>query len=437
VSGIRKDRGSLCGPDSASGFLFLKKGGIMILAECPDCHKKQSVRNKQCIGKIKGSILCEADLDRLKKQPKKVKYYISYRIPGGSGKQRMEFVGYKVTEARDADGKRKVQMRENRFEFDVLPESKMTFRELADWYVGLTSVKKLASYRRVEIALNNFCDVFENRIVKTIKSVELEEYQERRREQGKAPSTIDMELSIAKTVIITAFDNDMVSGRVLKAFRSVKKKLKKGANARKRILAFEEYLKLINEAPKHLKDSIVVAFNSGMRTGEIRQLKWSYIDRKNGFIRLPKEVTKEKKSKNIPINHHVKDLLDNIPRNINHGYVISYKGNPIRQKDGLKRSFRTACNNAKIPHGRKTPNGITFHDIRRTVKTNMLSAGVDKVHRDLILGHSLQGMDVHYMAPDEETLKAAMDKYTSWLDEKFSKLVIDDYKKIKRQPLGH
>ena len=45
----------------------------------------------------------------------------------------------------------------------------------------------------------------------------------------------------------------------------------------------------------------------------------------------------------------------------------------------------------------------------------MLTAGVDKVHRDLILDHSLKGMDVHYMAPDEKTLKEAMEKYTSGL----------------------
>ncbi|MBW1693299.1 MAG: hypothetical protein JRJ41_03900 [Deltaproteobacteria bacterium] len=91
--------------------------------------------------------------------------------------------------------------------------------------------------------------------------------------------------------------------------------------------------------------------------------------------------------------------------------------NPVAHKDGLKNSFKTACKNAKIPQGRKTPNGIIFHDIRRTVKTNMLTAGVDKVHRDLILGHSLQGMDVHYMAPDDETLKDAMEKYTRWIDD--------------------
>jgi len=62
------------------------------------------------------------------------------------------------------------------------------------------------------------------------------------------------------------------------------------------------------------------------------------------------------------------------------------------------------------------PEGVTFHDIRRTVKTNMLNAGVDQVHRDVILGHTLHGMDVHYMAPSIEDPHRAMAKYTAWLD---------------------
>jgi integrase len=271
----------------------------------------------------------------------------------------------------------------------------------------------------IKQALNNFNATFGYMIAGDIKPIHLENYQEDRESKGRAPATIDMEMSIAKTMIIKAFDNDLVDGRVLKAFRSVKRKLKKGSNARKRTLAIDEYLSLINKAPQHLRAAIIIAFNTGMRTGEIRLLKWSYIDRKNGYIRRPKEVTKESKPKNIPINHHVKAVLDNVPRAINHPYVITYRGSRIVHKDGLKKSFKTACKNAKIPHGRKTENGIIFHDIRRTVKTNMLTAGVDKVHRDLILGHSLQGMDVHYMAPDEETLKEAMEKYTRWIDAQF------------------
>jgi hypothetical protein len=46
----------------------------------------------------------------------------------------------------------------------------------------------------------------------------------------------------------------------------------------------------------------------------------------------------------------------------------------------------------------------------------MVNAGVDHVHRDIILGHSLHGMDVRYMAPSEEDLHRAMARYTEWLD---------------------
>ena len=41
---------------------------------------------------------------------------------------------------------------------------------------------------------------------------------------------------------------------------------------------------------------------------------------------------------------------------------------------------------------------------------------MDTTYRDLILGHSLQSMDVHYIQPGEEALKQAMAVYTAWVD---------------------
>ena len=46
----------------------------------------------------------------------------------------------------------------------------------------------------------------------------------------------------------------------------------------------------------------------------------------------------------------------------------------------------------------------------------MLNSEVDKIHRDIILGHSLNGMDAYYMAPSEDYLKRAMGEYTAWID---------------------
>lgn len=89
---------------------------------------------------------------------------------------------------------------------------------------------------------------------------------------------------------------------------------------------------------------------------------------------------------------------------------------PIRTEGGLRKSFKTACDDAEVPFGRNAQNGITFHDIRRTVKTNMLNAGVDRVHRNMILGHALEGMDVHYLVGTDEALKGAMNKFTEWMD---------------------
>lgn len=44
---------------------------------------------------------------------------------------------------------------------------------------------------------------------------------------------------------------------------------------------------------------------------------------------------------------------------------------------------------------------------------------VDKMCRDLILDHSLEGMDRHYIKPSEETFRQAMAHYTAWVDEQF------------------
>jgi len=295
------------------------------------------VRNKLCS--------CRADLVKLKRN-QKVKYWISYRLPGGKQKREpvrgKELSPYSIEDARKMHGKRVVQKAENRI-LDILPEAKMTFNELSEWYLSLSSIKALTTYDRVTMLISNFNKEFGDYIVNAIKPLDLENYQDSRLKQGRAPATVDMEI-----------------GRV-------------GSMIRKAI----------------------VAYNTGMRKGELRNLKWSHIDRENMFIRLPKEITKEEQPKNIPISHHVMKVLISISHALKHDFVFTYKGARITHKSGFKKSFTSACNKANIPYGRKEPNGITFHNIRRAVKTNMLNAGVDKVHRDMIAGHSLKGMNAY------------------------------------------
>jgi integrase len=393
---------------------------MAILAECPTCHRKRAVRHKTC--------LCGQSMDSAKKS-RKVRYWVSYYLP--SGKQRRELCDrknpYSIDTAKAADGKRKAQKVENPSILERLPEEKMTFSDLSKWYLGLKSVKRLKTYDRVNLCLANFNKVFGNRMVGSVRPTDLEDYQLKRQDEGRAASTIDMELIWAKAMVSKAFDNDMASGRTLKAFRSCKKKLVKGTNARGRILTLSEFSRLRKEAAVHLKPILTFAIYTGARLGEIRALKWDHVDLESGFVRLPMDHTKEKKTKAIPINEHVRKVLDDLKPNVvtlsgkpQQPHVFTYRGKPIASRNGLKRSWANACEEAGIPCGRKTPNGITFHDLRRTVKTGMVAAGVSAVYRDVILGHSLTGMDVHYMAPSEADLQAAMAKYTAWVDSQLA-----------------
>jgi integrase len=240
-----------------------------------------------------------------------------------------------------------------------------------------------------------------------------------------------MELSIVRTMVNKGFDNDLMDGRTVKAFRRTKRKLKMGANARERTLSVEEYSRLYAAAADHLKPILVTALHTGMRRGEILALRWSHLDRENGFIRLSADMTKEGKAKRIPINSHVRAVLDALPSPIRADLpVFTFRGKALG--DNFRKSLVTACEEAKIPFGHKTAGGFVFHDIRSTVKTNMLRAGVDKALRDVILGHSLRGMDAYYLKPSDEDLQTAMGRYTAWLDAQMKNVAQNVAQKAKR-----
>jgi hypothetical protein len=211
---------------------------MAILAECPVCRRKQATKNKVC--------KCGQDLDKAKRS-KRVRYWINYLLP--NGKQRRELVGKSIEEARTAEGKRKAQRYENPRILEKVPEEKMTFQQLADWCLELPKIKALSSYWRVKIALDKFNLEFGDMVVRQINPVDLENYQAKRKAEGKADATVDQEVGAAKSMIKKAFENDLVSGNTLKSFQRVKKLLMRNANARDKVLTMEPVLQSCGGTP--------------------------------------------------------------------------------------------------------------------------------------------------------------------------------------------
>ncbi len=385
---------------------------MAILAECPICRNKQAVKNKKC--------KCGADLDAAKRG-QRVKYWIQYRFQGG--KQRKEYVGafeklngYSIEDARVAESKRKTQKRENRL-LDIEPDAKMTFNELTEWYLDLEKVKALASYGTIKINLNKFNSVFGDKVISHVKPADLENYQAKRLKQGKAPGTVDHEIGKAKTMIYKAFDNDLVGGETLKAFKRIKKALKPGSDIRDKILSPDEFKALLEHSEGHTKAIITTGYYTGMRRGEILNLTRDKVDLAGRMIRLEPEDTKDKEARKIPICDELYQMLLSLPNrrqgSNEDNHVFQYKGGPI--KGDIRDSLKQACKKAKIKYGRFVKGGFILHDLRHTFNTNMRKAGIQESVIMAITGHSTREMFDRYNTIDAEDSRKAINELEKYL----------------------
>lgn len=366
-----------------------------VLIECL-CHKKQSLRNKLC--------LCGQDLAKLKRS-NKVNYWIAYRLPGG--KQRRELIGKSVEKARDADGKRRVQKREKRI-FDVKLEAKMSFKELTDWYLNLEGVKSKKYFWVVQIRINQFNSIFGHMMVQDIENSLLKGYQAKRKREGKALSTIDQEIGAAKTIINAAFYDDKVGGDVLKQFKMVGKLLRGNSNKRKRTITPLEFNRLIESAPFHLKPILWTGYDTGMREGEVLNLRWKGVSLKDRIIKLEAHETKDAETREIPITDELWEILMTIPRGIQGDYnIFTHRRKPIKDiRTGLKK----ACKEAGIVYGRFKGDGFIYHDLRRTFYTDSRRAGVPESVIKEITGHSRNQVTDRYDDVSMEDKRQAIEK---------------------------
>lgn len=381
---------------------------MAILAECPVCHFKQAVKNKVC--------KCGENLDQAKKS-KRVKYWISYRLP--DGKQRRESVdsfddlnGYSIEDARKAESKRTVQKAEKRI-LDIKKEDRMTFNQLTEWYLGLESLKGKAYYSTLQINLNSFNSVFGNFIVNQIRPIDLENYQAKMKKKGYSDSYIDQQIGAARGMVNSAFGNDFISGEIIKPFSKVKKLLKRNGNARDRILTLEQFNSLMEKLPKHTKAILATGFYTGMRRGEILNLTWDKVDLKTRTIQLEIEDTKDREKRTAPICGELYRILSSIPRAIHDNHVFLYKGKPI--KKDIRTGLKGACKDAGIPYGRNEKDGFVFHDLRHTFNTYMRKAGVHESVIMKITGHSTREMFDRYNTIDSEDTRKAVDQFQGYL----------------------
>src|SRR5690606_15815771 len=141
----------------------------------------------------------------------------------------------------------------------------------------------------------------------------------------------------------------------------------------------QDELNLILEKTKLplMKDIFSTAFYTGLRQGEILNLRWNMIDFDKRMITLKQSDsfnTKSKRERVIPINETLLSILKRIAfnrKNISdENLVFTKKNNEVVTGDWVTKSFKRSVKAAGLN------NAIHFHTLRHSFASCLIQSGV-------------------------------------------------------------
>lgn len=167
-----------------------------------------------------------------------------------------------------------------------------------------------------------------------------------------------------------------------------------------RWLTEHEAGRLIAAAPQHLQPVIRFALATGLRKGNILELRWQNIDLARRQLWVNPEDAKGGKAIGIPLNTLAMSVLTEC-RGQHPEVVFSVEGRPYRWLD--HRTWLRVCRDACLP-------GVRFHDLRHTWASWLAQAGVDPQMLKTLGGWSTLAMVERYSHLSVEHLRAAAER---------------------------
>ncbi len=155
---------------------------------------------------------------------------------------------------------------------------------------------------------------------------------------------------------------------------------------------------------------------SGQRLNDIARARWTEIDLDKAALTVPPERYKTGVAQEVPLSPMAKDALITLPR-FARGFALTTTGGarPISGFAKLKRRLDQEIAERRASDGREPMPPWVMHDIRRTVRTRLVSdLGVEAFVAERVIGHALPGLHgVYDQGTHREAKRAALD---SWAD---------------------
>lgn len=241
---------------------------------------------------------------------------------------------------------------------------------------------------------------FRGRMLDSITYYDCENFKLKRKRaptrsnKQRSMSTLNKEVGTLRHMMNKAVEWEMLKQSPFDRGKSLQEKVN---NQKTRFLTEDEIQRLLKECPSHLKEIVTFAINTGMRMGEISNLK--HEDIRNGFIYIKK--AKNNEARQIPVNEDVKAILKTRRKRLQlkSPYVFCHEDTVHRDKDGqvlqyepikrINKGFRTACKRAGIEDA-------TPHTLRHTFASHLVMKGIPMKVVQELMGHKSITMTMRY-----------------------------------------
>lgn len=189
----------------------------------------------------------------------------------------------------------------------------VTFSQWAETYLQLEEVKSLRSFKdRVATVRYQLIPFFGRKELSDITAEDIENYRSKRKLlNGEEPSlqTVNNDHTMLKHMLSVGEWKGLVQTNVAK-----KVPMPDPQNERDRVLTNEEWERLLDAAPPHIKPIISIAYYLGMRLGEILPLTWDRVDLERGFIKLAGRDTKTGDARLVPMTPSIHESLKELAK---------------------------------------------------------------------------------------------------------------------------
>ena len=151
----------------------------------------------------------------------------------------------------------------------------------------------------------------------------------------------------------------------------------------------------------HLKPMVLVSLNTGMRRGELFDLKWSAVNFGTKTITVAGATTKTSDTRHIPMNKEALGVLEAWKKQVKKSPYV-FPGQDGGRFEDVKSAWLKLLERAQI-------DGFRWHDMRHDFASRLVMAGVPlNTVRDL-LGHADIKMTLRYAHLAPETKAAAVE----------------------------